>query len=253
MDAPDGLEEAKPKSPFPTTRWTLIQALQKQAGSATAQRAVEQLCIIYWQPLFAYARRFGLNEADAQDVVQDVFVKLLSANALVRADPCRGRLRSYLLTSLKNVIASEQTRQDRTKRGGGFIILPLDSLGVEEISALPVAADEEPDQAFDRAWALALLRRALQQLEAQYARRGARELYAALSPALGVEGEPQEGAAANCAARLHMTEQAVRVALHRMRRMFAKIARKEVAATVAEEGDVDEELRYMITLLSKEV
>jgi RNA polymerase sigma-70 factor (ECF subfamily) len=245
LDCNNGCESAS----FPTTRWTLIRTLQEQpGGDLSARTALEELCSIYWSPLYGYARRFCAEDSDAQDEVQDLFVKLLERGGFSRADPSRGRLRSFLLKSLKNSILHGRERLRREKRGGGIRFVPIETLIATDLPGALV--DEgDADRAFDRAWARALLQSAVQKLQARHAERGQTALFNELFPALGLGGEGEWQGAATAASRLDMSEEAVRVALHRLRKTFGQFVRAEVAATVGDDGDVQDELRYLASLL----
>jgi RNA polymerase sigma-70 factor (ECF subfamily) len=243
--------DANAQTPFPPTRWTLIKELQKDPQrSLEARAALEGLCSAYWYPLYWCARRYGLNEADAQDAVQNLFVKLLRDNGFTRADPQRGRLRSFLLTSLKNSISHSRRKAKAEKRGGAASLLPLafDLTGAEEKYVLDVVSqDAHPDMVYDQKWAAEVLRRAMRRLRNAHQKKGTLQLFDLLAPALqDAEEWPGCGVAA---ARLGMSEGAVRVALHRMRQTLGRNIRAEVAATVADENDVQDELRYLVSLL----
>lgn len=233
---------------FPATRWTLIGKIRENTQTSTvARQALEQICTSYWYPLYVYARRFGLNEDDARDAVQDLFAKLIEGNSMALADQTKGRLRNFLLTSLKNNIAHERERRGAVKRGGGREVLSLDMTDAEGRYLLePASTDADPERAFERKWALELLQRTRERLRASYADDGRGAIYDHLAGALS-EGDRWNGHAA-AAATLGMNEGAVKVALHRLRKRFAEILRKEVAATVEKDSDVQAELGYLIRL-----
>jgi RNA polymerase sigma factor (sigma-70 family) len=232
---------------FPRTQWTLVNRLRDE-GSSGAQRAMEEICRAYWRPLYVYARRFGLNEAEAKDAVQDLFLRLLDGNRMATADADRGRLRTFLLASLKNVIANNRERQKAARRGGGAVPFSLDMTDAEgcymqeaESQTLP------PDEAYDRRWALELLARARSRLREDYASDKAK-LFDALTPAL-LDDQGWDGNAA-AAEKLGMSEGAVKVALHRLRARFREMLLKEIQDTVDDEGEVRTEVAHLLSLFS---
>ena len=236
-------------SVFPATRWTLIGHLRDDAHSHAARHALEQLCSAYWYPLYVYARKFGLNEDDARDAVQDLFARMIEGNSMALAQACKGRLRNFLLTSLKNSMAHERERQSAVKRGGGAAVLSLDMTDAEgRYVTEPASTEADPEQAFEKKWALELLQRTRDRLRASYALDGREAIYDHLAPALS-EGERWQGHA-QAALALGMNEGAVKVALFRLRKRFAEALKGEVAAPVEEDGDVREELGYLARLFS---
>jgi len=222
---------------FAPTRWSLIAAAQGRSEPARA--ALSELCQLYWYPLYAYLRRRGSSENDAQDEVQGFFADLLAREALAAADPARGRFRSFLLASLSNHLSHERDRANALKRGGGARPLSIDWLSAEERFQLEPAAADTPERAFERAWAAALLERTLARLEAEYQATDRGPLFATLRERLGdargAQPEPP----------------ALRVALHRLRKRYREILREEVAQTVARPEDVDEELRALFEVFSR--
>ena len=210
---------------------------------------MEEICRAYWRPLYVYARRFGLDEAAAKDTVQDLFLRLLDGNRAAMADPSRGRLRTFLLTALKNVMANNYQRESAAKRGGGAEVFSLDMTDAEgsymqEGEAHTLA----PDAAFDRKWALELLSRARTRLRETYAKDGKGKLFDVLAPAL-LEDQRWDGNAA-AAAQLGLNEGAVKTALHRLRTRFRETLVNEIRDTVAEEGEVRAEVTHLLGLFS---
>ena len=229
-------------APFHTTRWSLV-ARAHDADPATARRALGELCEAYWQPLYVFLRRSGKNDDDARDLVQAFCALLLERGSLDGADRAVGRFRHYLLGALRHFTANTQ-RAERTQRRGGLAVTwSLD--GADDRYVADGAIGASPEAAFDRRWALDLLARATARLRAEYAAPAKAALLDALGPALLGDGTPH----ADVAARLHATAGAVRVALHRLRRRLRELVRDEVAQTLADATDLDDELRSLFAAL----
>jgi RNA polymerase sigma-70 factor (ECF subfamily) len=237
-----------PQQPgFAPTRWSLIAAAQGRSEPARA--ALGELCQIYWYPLYAYLRRRGSSEQDAQDEVQGFFADLLAREALAAADPARGRFRSFLLASLSNHLAHERDRANALKRGGGARPLSIDWLSAEERFRLEPADADTPERAFERAWAAALLERTLARLEAEFEAKSRGTLFRALRERIGDSSKeiPDTPAVRG----LKMNEQSLRVTMHRLRKRYREILREEIAQTVARPEDVEEELRALFETFSR--
>jgi len=233
---------------FPTTHWSVV--LNANAESATASRAaLETLCRQYWYPIYSYVRRTGRPHHEAEDCTQEFFARLLASEGIARADPQRGRFRSFLLTALRHFLTDEWAKAQTAKRGGGRVPLSLDFATAEERFRLePADPALTPDQAFDRSWARGLVDRVLADLSDEYARSGRGPLFTALAPLLWER--PTTEALAERAAQLAMTVHALTMALHRLRRRLGDCLRDAVAETVAEADEVDGELRHLIGALS---
>jgi RNA polymerase sigma-70 factor (ECF subfamily) len=206
-----------------------------------------ELCETYWYPLYAYVRRRGHRAEDAQDLTQAFFARLLEKNAVGAADPSRGRFRAFLLAALKNFLAGEWNREHAEKRGGGR---PLVSIDFREADARFVREPEDeitPEVAFERSWALAVLGRALARLQEEYAARGRSRVFERLEATL-VAGR-SEVSYRELASDLSMTEGAVKVAVHRLRRGFREALRREVSETVGSADELEDELRGLIAAL----
>lgn len=228
-----------------TTRWSVVLA-----AGADSRDALAALCESYWFPLYAFLRRSGHGPDEAEDLVQGFLTGLLERKDLARVDPARGRFRSFLLAALKNHVANERDRARAQKRGGGAVPLSLDARDAEARLALDPTDRRPSEKSFEREWALALLDRAMARLAAEQARVGKRELFEALRPQLsGADGEsaPQ----ADLARRLSVTENALRVALHRMRRRYGELVRDEIAQTVGDPADVEREMRDLFEALGE--
>jgi RNA polymerase sigma-70 factor (ECF subfamily) len=244
----DGSGEGLPEPLFVTTHWSVVQA----AGHGDTTRACDalaHLCKIYWYPLYAYARRKGSSPHDAQDLTQEFFARLLEGNWVARADPERGRFRSFLLSSMKHFMANEWNRARAQKRGGGQPVFSLNDDSAEERYGREPAEQATPESLFERGWALTLLEGVLARLEAEYRSEGKQALIETLRPALTAERDALNYA--GMAEKLGMTETAVRVAMHRLRQRYRQLLRAEVASTVASPGEVEAEMRHLFQVLTR--
>uniref|UniRef100_A0A7C2JZT4 Sigma-70 family RNA polymerase sigma factor n=1 Tax=Schlesneria paludicola TaxID=360056 RepID=A0A7C2JZT4_9PLAN len=228
---------------FATTRWSLVHA----AGglrSSVAREALGTLCETYWYPLYAYARRRGCAPPDAEDRVQAFFAGVLTDGVFAAADPSRGRFRSFLLKSFQNFLHAEHRRDAAIKRGGGRTVQSLDAAQAEERYRLEPAESETPERLFERNWALTLLQTTLSQVQGEYAEKGQGKLYAALEAHLRQDREQLPYA--ELATSLGLTEEAVKSAAHRLRKRYRELLRSAIADTLADAGDVDDELRLLL-------
>lgn len=234
---------------FNTTHWSLVGAAQSdEAGRSQARAALEELCRAYWYPLYAFVRHRGHSSADAQDLTQSFLSRFIETGGFASADRGRGRFRTYLLGAMKHFLANEWHRSRRLKRGGGVIILEWDALEPEARYALEPEQSIDPDASFDREWAAELISRAMESLRAESEVAGKSRLFAALKGSLTGE----EPARSETARQLDMTEGAVKVAVHRLRLRYRELLRAEIADTVADPTDIDDEMRYLVTALRKE-
>ncbi len=236
---------------FATTRWSLVTAARDPA-EPQAQAALAELCELYWYPLYAYIRRHGHNADDAQDLTQEFFARLLATKALAGVDRRKGRFRSFLLAACNHFLANERDRANALKRGGGRAPLSFSINALEAESrfqAEPEPSHElTPERLFDRRWALTLLEQVLSRLSAEMTRSGKSPLFEHLRPALlGEHGAPPH---AETAARLGMTEGAVKLAIHRLRQRYRTLLTEEIARTVDEPGEVDDELRDLFAAVN---
>jgi RNA polymerase sigma-70 factor (ECF subfamily) len=231
--------------PFATTHWSIVLAAG-HASRADSRAALAKLCETYWYPLYCFIRRRGHDAHEAEDLTQGFFAALLERDSLRVADPNRGRFRSFLLASLNHFLANEWRRQAAQKRGGGQPLLSLDCASGEARYSQEPAHDLTPEKLYERRWALTLLEQALSKLRQEYAAGGKSALFERLGAFLaGDEGAPYR----SVAAELNMTEGAVKVAAHRLRRRCREHLRAEVAQTVADPQDVDEELRNLMAAM----
>jgi RNA polymerase sigma factor (sigma-70 family) len=232
---------------FVTTQWSAVLAAGR-SDTTLARSALEQLCRQYWHPLYAYVRRAGYLREEAEDLTQEFFARLLAQNTLGKADPARGRFRSFLLASLKNFLANEWDKAHCRKRGGGAQLLPLEFDTAENRCTEPVTSGDTPDRAFDRQWALTLLDVVLARLRQEYADAGREDLFVGLKDTLS--GGRAEIPYRDLGGALDLSEGAVKVAAHRLRRRYRELLREEIANTVATPGEVEEELRQLFAALS---
>lgn len=233
---------------FLTTRWSVVLRAGRP-GQPRARAALAELCGSYWRPLYAYVRRRGHDPEVARDLTQGFFTRLLEKNAVGGADPTRGRFRAYLLGALKHYLANEWDRARALKRGGGVAPLSLDFESADEVLVFEPEERLTPERAFERDWALAVLERVFAGLEATYAARGRAELFTALKGTLvGSDGGPGYR---ELGAELEMSEGAVKVAAHRLRRAFRAALRAEIAETVEDEAELESELGHLIEALAR--
>jgi RNA polymerase sigma factor (sigma-70 family) len=230
---------------FTTTHWSVV--LEAQGESPVAQRALEILCRTYWRPLYGFARRQGLTREEAQDVIQEFFARLLEHKNLETVRREKGRLRSYLLVSLKRFVASEQHRASGVKRYESGPHLPLEELRESDLADFERTESFSADRLYERRWALAVLEQVLMRLESEYQAAGNAALFERLKEFLvGEGGRPTQ---AEIATELGMTENAVKQAFHRLRQRYRVLLREEIAHTVAQPGDVEGELRHLVSVL----
>jgi RNA polymerase sigma factor (sigma-70 family) len=227
---------------FAATRWTMVLSAAGR-GNGTGSLALAELCRIYWPPLFAYLRWRGYDVPQAEDLTQAFFERLLQGNGLASVDPAKGRFRSFLLASLKHFLANEWDRAQALKRGGGVQFIAFDAIPPEKRQRLEPTDDLSPDKAFERQWALTLLDQALARLRKEYAAAEKEALFGALIGYLTADSPAaSQSETARC---LGMSEGALKVAIHRLRRRYREVLRDEIAQTVASPGEVDEELRQL--------
>jgi DNA-directed RNA polymerase specialized sigma24 family protein len=230
-----------------TTRWTLIIAAR--SDDEQAREALTNLCQAYWRPVYAYIRRNGRTPEQAADLTQSFFLHILEHRGFARADPGRGRFRSFLLTSARNFLANAREHDLAERRGGGAPHDPIDLAATERHLALetsdPLAS---PEAAFERQWAIRIAERAIEQLGRDYAARGQRAIFEQLHPLLTSDIVPS-GSGSPPAAPGDQSDAAARTALHRLRKRFGEALRAEIESTVGDGADVDDELRHLLRIL----
>lgn len=230
---------------FITTHWSVV--LEAQGESPAAQEALEELCRIYWRPIYSFVRRQGAGPEEAQDLAQGFFALLLERRDLRTVRKEKGRLRSYLLTALKHFLADERRRAMAIKRGKGERLIPLEQLHAEEWGGMEPIDQLSAERIYERRWASTVLERVLSRLEDKYRTRGNAALFDCFNQLLG--DEPGAPSHADIAAQLGMTENAVSQAFHRFRQSYQLLLREEIAHTVATPGDIENELRYLIAVI----
>ena len=231
-------------SRFPTTRWTTVIAAggrqQKESRSALVS-----LCENYWYPLYAYLRRRGYPADEAQDLTQEFFIRVLEGRYLDRADPEKGRFRSFLLVSLKFFVADEEDRLRARKRGGGMIESLELSSGEERYQREP-AHGETPQRIFERRWAISMLERVVERLRTEFILHGRPEHFDRLKVFLLGQSDAPYSALAR---EMNTSEGALKVAIHRLRKRYRELFRQEIADTVADPNEVESELRFLAAVL----
>ena len=236
-----------PGDVFATTHWTVVLAAGKRS-TPQADVALEQLCRTYWFPLYAYVRRRGHTKEDAEDLVQAFFARFLAKNYLAGLSAERGRFRAFLLASLKHFLINDWKKSQRQKRGGGEAALSLDWQTADTKFQVAATNEPSPDKAFDREWALALLAKVIERLQKECEADGKAKLFGQLKTFLTAD---KDGTAQSEAAKvLGMEEGAVRVAIHRLRKRYRQLLRAEIARTLADAADVDEEMRALFGAFS---
>jgi RNA polymerase sigma-70 factor (ECF subfamily) len=233
---------------FATTHWSLVLAAGKGA-SADAEAALASLCEAYWYPLYAYVRRQGHQPDDAQDLTQEFFARLLEKHYLQSADPERGRFRSFLLTAFKRFLSKERDRERTKWRGGGRKVLPLgfEFEAGERRYNLEPAHEVTAEKVYEQRWALTLLDRVFARLRDEFEQAGKQQQFDCLK--IYLTGETDTPGYRDAAVQLGLTEGAVKVAVHRLRRRYRELVRDEIVQTVAGPQDVDEELRHLFAAL----
>ena len=232
---------------FATTHWNTVLTASRESAPE-AEQALEKLCSTCWQPLYSYVRRKGYAAADAQDLTQQFFFHLLQGKRLAFADPARGRFRTFLLSALNHFLINEWIKLRREKRGGGIDFVPLHAEHAESVYSAEPVEHCAAEALYELRWAALLIRRSFDRLEGEHVgnRMG---LFEALKPY--VWGDKTTASQAELAATLGLSCGAVRVAIHRLRQRFREILREEIAQTVASPEEVDDELRYLVEVVSR--
>ncbi|HEU0275783.1 MAG TPA: sigma-70 family RNA polymerase sigma factor [Candidatus Udaeobacter sp.] len=239
------LNEDKGSIAFTTTHWSVV--LEAQGQSQAAQQALEKLCRTYWRPVHGFIRRQGIRPDEAEDFTQGFFSLLLARRDFDAVRKEKGRLRSYLLTSVKHFIASEQRRAMTLKRGRGQQPIPLEELRTNLEAAMEPAGPLSADRLYERRWALTLMEQVLHRLKDEYCVAGNAALFNSLKELL--PDEPGAKSRADIAMQLGMTDNALRQAFHRFRHRYQLLLREEIGNTVAVASDVEDELRHLINVL----
>ena len=230
---------------FTTTHWSVV--LEAQGESPVAQQALEKLCRTYWRPVYSFIRREGTGHEQAEDLTQAFFAMLLQRRNFADVRKEKGRLRSYLLTSLKHFLVSQHRRAVTAKRGKGQQPVPLEELAAIGCADIEPADHLSADRIYERRWALTLMEQVLRRLRDEYVMAGNAELFDLLKQLL--PDEPGAPSRAEIALQLGMTDNALRQAFHRFRQRYQLLLREEIGHTVAVASDVEDELRHLITVL----
>ncbi len=244
-----GPAEALRRSDFVATRWTLVT--RSRGDTPEARAALSDLCDAYYQPVLSFLRRDGRAQEDARDLAQEFFARILGGTGFAGADQTRGRFRSYLLGALKHFLVEFRQKAQRQKRGRGIAPESLNA-GGENSEGEPVElqiADSTviaPDAAFDREWAMEIMRRSLVALENEMSSKGKKELFDLLKPWLADNPTTPQ---AETARTLRMSESAVKVTIHRLRKRFGELVRAEIAHTLRDPAQAEEELAHLIASL----
>ncbi len=232
---------------FPPTRWSVVLAARKGHSPESAE-ALETICRAYWPPLYAYVRRTGQSPHDAQDLTQEFFTRLLEKKWLDDADRDRGRLRTFLIVTLKHFMSNEWRKASAKKRGGGCTSVQFDTTIAETVCAPGASPHLPPEQAFDRQWALTLLELTFNRLEQEFSKAGKARDFEILKPCLTAGQNAIDYT--SIAQNLSINEGAARVAVHRLRKRFREVYREELSQTLRDGEDVEAELRHLAAALA---
>ena len=230
---------------FTTTHWSVV--LEAQGESPAAQEALEKLCRTYWRPIYGFIRRQGTGAEDAEDLTQGFFALILERKDLNTVRKEKGRLRSYLLTSLKNFLADETRRALAVKRGKGQRLIPLDDIRERERVDVERSDELTADQIYERRWAFTVLEQVMARLRDEYRSAGNLRFFEQMKQML--MDEPDRPSQAQVASEFDMTENALKQAFYRFRQRYQTLLREEIAHTVAMAGDIEDELRYLIRVV----
>lgn len=230
---------------FTTTRWTMVL---KAGNTESSSAALEELCRIYWFPLYAYIRSRGYGKEDAEDTTQGFLAQFLTKCDFSSLKSEQGRFRAFLLASLKNYLAGQYDRNKTLKRGGGQNILSLDWETATRRFSIIDASAKTPEEIYDREWGLTLLQTVLQKLRQDWARKRETRLFDALQPFLTVDKEDMRYD--RTAGELGMSEGSLRVAVHRLRKQYRNMLKDEIAQTLSDPSMVEEELRTLMKTFS---
>ena len=231
--------------PFTTTHWSVV--LEAQGETPAAREALEKLCRTYWRPIYSFVRRQGVGPEEAEDLTQGFFAELLEHRNLSAVRKEKGRLRSFLLGAAKHFLVDERRHAMAIKRGSGLRPIPLEELSVDQRTQIETTNPVTAEQIYERRWASTLLEHVLSRLRDEYRGAGNAALFDSLKQLL--PDEPGALSQADVARQLGMTENAVRQAFHRFRQRYRSILREEIAHTVATPGDIEDELRHLISVV----
>lgn len=247
MRPPGPQSTAAERAGFTSTHWSVVLAAGQDTSAKNAE-ALERLCRTYWYPLYAFVRRRGYPPHEAQDLTQGFFTRLLDKHYLKAVDRTKGKFRSFLLASLEHFLANEWRRNQAQKRGGKVTFISLDDDSAERQYLQVPGLGLSPEQLFEQQWATALLGQVLARLQAEFVSEGKGEAFECLK--IYLTGE-REGAYAEMAAKLQMSEAALKMAVSRLKHRYGALLREEIANTVARPEDVEEELRALFAALTR--
>ena len=244
-------EVSKTRGWFPETRWSVVLAAQSdgkgEQDEADARQAMEELCAMYWRPVFRFMRASGRSVEDAKDLTQDFFAKLIDLDSFKSVAQEKGKLRSFLLISAKRFLISDLHKERALKRGRGMKPLSLDvSEDDEALAAVQMADTVTPEVQFDRQWVMTLLEKVLSDLEQEHIASERAEFFQATKEFLTCSAE--QTPYCQLADQLQLTEGAVRVAVYRMRRRYRDLLQAEIANTVDSSSSVEEEIHYLMSV-----
>lgn len=231
---------------FMTTRWSVVLVAGRRS-SPESRQALEALCRGYWFPLYAYVRRRVVDINEAQDLTQAFFTELLTKNYVGSAKVERGRFRAFLLTALKHFLSKEWQKAKAQKRGGNRMQIPLNFEWRDSTCIFEPSSGLTAEQIYDREWAIALLGRTMQRLETEFADAGKKSLFEDVKGFL--IGEHGGATYSDVAAKLGMTDAAVKMAVHRMRRRYRELLREEIRETVCDPNEVEDEISNLFATL----
>jgi len=223
--------------------------LSAQSQAPGSQEALAELCRTYWYPLYAFVRGRGSSPEDAQDLTQGFFLHLLDHKALRQVSPLKGKFRSFLVASLQNYLSNEADSARCLKRGGNLEFVPLDTKLAEDRYRLGPVDFLTAEKIFDARWAMTLLDEAMGQLREEYAARGKKSTFETLKPLLDAVNSKAAPSYEQAASALEVSVGSIKTLIHRLRKQYASLLREEVARTVCDPGEVDEEIRYLCEAL----
>jgi DNA-directed RNA polymerase specialized sigma24 family protein len=231
---------------FPTTAWHLVLAVDSDS-SVAGNEAFAALCRSYWHPIYAYIRQKGFPIEEAQDLTQEFFVRVLEKGYFNEADPARGRFRYFLLTAINHFLSNQRDRERAQKRGGGRIFLSLEMEEAENhYRRLPVD-NQTPEKIYEKQWTVTILESVMTRLRTELEQEGRSGQFDRWKPFLA--GEQERSGYGQLAAACGMTEAAARVAVHRMRRRYQQLLRDQIAQTLAQREEIEDEIRYLLKAL----
>lgn len=237
--------EAGSRPDFPTTQWTLV--VRVRHGGEVRRLALQELCDLYWYPIYAFLRRQGHSTHHAEDLTQSFFVRLINDESLEAADEGKGRLRTFLLQHLKRHLVDQRRFDAALKRGGGIQTISFEELQAEERYTREPLDRRDPERLFGEAWARELIAAVREKLRADFVDAKRPEAFEILLPFLLLEDDPPSYR--EVATRLRATEVSVRLMVHRLRGKFRSLLREEVARTAGSAAEVEDELEWLKSML----